>query len=363
LPKESVQVFSSQRNIESSLDCQEMLYTSTKDGKQLPEPSPLDMDKFPKKATKFQFQGQFAFAFTPHPGPWAGDFFQSVDVYMFDPEKQRHVHIGQWSLANHYVKSVCANGRFLVISFWPYDEEAVRALYESGYRERQLKRLVKQAAAENMKLGKKLDLKTAELKTKNKKIKDQKGKLKQAKKENGKLEKKVHNLKKDLKKKDEVISSQKLHLKEKDNENSRLKTEVNSKRAESESLRRDMKRKDQDAAKTQARLASQLTSQLSEIQELNRRLQEERAERNRLRDPIHVYVMETDGMCKEDWKLVLDYHKGAHELRLGQEERDGTRALFVTVEDDCFTFKLNAPEKILQQSNLPSVPKQLCPDW
>eukprot|EP00475_Leptophrys_vorax_P014699 TRINITY_DN20983_c0_g4_i1.p1 TRINITY_DN20983_c0_g4~~TRINITY_DN20983_c0_g4_i1.p1 ORF type:complete len:438 (+),score=100.25 TRINITY_DN20983_c0_g4_i1:2-1315(+) len=272
----------------------------------------VPMDPFPRSATKCQLQGEFLFAFTPYKGEWAKDFFEKVDVYMFQEEEKSYSHIGEWSLANHFVRSVCGAGDYLVFSFWPFDEEACRAIYESAYNERKLVRMLRAQVEANVKL----------LEEKN----DLNHELVRTKQE---LEK---------------VGSENQQLRAKNEE---LSSNVSSLHYSVDSLQQQMRK------------------QINEVRSLSQQLQSERNERWRARDPIHIYVRDRkkDGKKKNDWTFVLDYHKGAHGLALGAEQPDKSRSLYVTVDDDCFEFQLAPAQKLLSLRGLPVVPEQLCPDF
>jgi len=86
---------------------------------ELAAPAPLQLD-VPDAATSFQFQGEFVFFFEPHAGTWAKAHFKSAVVHRFDAARGRHLPLRAFSFAGHYCN--CAAGRFLVFSFWPYEE-------------------------------------------------------------------------------------------------------------------------------------------------------------------------------------------------------------------------------------------------
>lgn len=373
--------------LRATLKNRKFFYTHSMDLHRLQQSAEVEMDDFPKNATKCQFQGAFAFFFSPYKGAWAKDFFQKVDVFMYDEGKRRHIHVGEWTLENHFVRSVCASGKFLVISFWPYDEEAARALFESGYTERQLIRLLKGQIEKNSALHNDLQSKEAAISRKERIIKKEKKALQRSRKENASLKKSIAEKTEAIESKEETIRQQKRQLKKKDSENQHLKGQAKHKDEkilqqhkamkdqEKELLRKDgeisnhketlqnVTREKGNLSSTVQSLQSTMNAQLEQVRQLTRQLEAERNERLRNRDPIHIYVMETSGTTKEDWTLVLDYHKGAHSLKLGDVDSDGSRKLFVTVNDDCFKFRLKPPEQILQEQNLPVVPDKLCDEF
>merc|ERR1711920_804128 len=117
------------------------------------------------------------------------------------------------------------------------------------------------------------------------------------------------------------------------------------------------------AAKQEAYLARKQLREKEEEWRRQRQNQERaRAERLRLRDPIHIYALVegTSGFSRQDWKLVVDYHKGAHDLYLGEPCPDGTQILEVTEHESVFRFNLVVPSDVMSMGlSLPIVPDRL----
>ena len=91
-----------------------------------------------------------------------------------------------------------------------------------------------------------------------------------------------------------------------------------------------------------------------------------RAERLRYRDPIHIWQLDGDaaGNAQADWTLVVDYHKGAHNLELRDPAGPaGAPQLWVTEHDKVYRFELVGPDNLAGLTGLPVVPGKLCPDF
>jgi len=102
-------------------------------------PVPLDVGVPPASATKWTFQGEFVFFFTPYPGAWAKDqHFRSVAVHRFSRKTHTYCALKEYELDGHYCNSAVGSGRFFVLSWWPYEAEAMRTMWEAVRRERAL---------------------------------------------------------------------------------------------------------------------------------------------------------------------------------------------------------------------------------
>lgn len=125
----------------------------------------------------------------------------------------------------------------------------------------------------------------------------------------------------------------------------------------------------QQKAQAMERAAQRAAQQQRERQwrDQRRRAAAARSERYRYRDPIHIYALDRPGTgtgdSAADWKLVVDYHKGAHALELTGDTAN--QRLLVTEHDTVFEFGLVAPAELasLDQLGLPVVPKSLCPGF
>ncbi len=87
-----------------------------------------------------------------------------------------------------------------------------------------------------------------------------------------------------------------------------------------------------------------------------------------MRDPIHIHMLTGgDGRHASDWTLVLDYHKGAHDLKLCEMEGEELVMLEVTEHDSVYHFALGDPAQVNSMRAagvpLPLVPGKLCEDF
>lgn len=267
----------------------------------LNEPIPLNLN-VPDEATEFQFQGEFAFFFQPYSGPWAKEHFENVLAYRFDSKCNSYKYIRNFSLKDHYCNSIAGSGRYIVISFWPYEEEAIRTVWESLRVSREMEK---------------------ELKKKNLEIK---------------------NLQIQVAERDAIISQ--------------LKTIISQQQAQL------------TMATMQAHKAYQEVQRAREEKMAWRKRRQDyeraRLERLRKRDPIYIFALQENcsGFEKEDWKLVLDYHKGAHNLVLHKPNKEsGDQRLEITENDTVYHFDLVVPANVNIIGNLPLVPGRLCADF
>jgi len=310
---------------------------------ELDEPLPLVLE-VPDNATKFQFQGEFVFFFEPYPGTWAKEHYKNVIVHRFDQDLQKYRQVGEFSLEGHYCNCAVAGGRYLVLSFWPYEEEAVRTIWEGL-------RVARKMEAEIQAKTKTIESLRGELTTKESHIGHLKECINEKDAQITQLKNEIARLKNALHQKNSYIAQQQ----------ERLKAQKEAAAARQEAYLR------QKAERAQAALARRQQREAEQMWRRQRQNQERaRQERLRLRDPIHVYVLEegTSGFCKEDWKLVVDYHKGAHDLYLGEPLPDGTQTLELTEHDNVFRFDLVVPHNVGSTGlSLPLVPGRLCPDF
>lgn len=282
----------------------------------LPSPEAVDMGPIPEGATKYSFQGDFVFFFKPFPGAWAKAHFKSVTVSHFDPEKLAYCEVGEYTLEGHYCNAAVGTGGYFALSWWPYEEEAVRTRHESAQQTKSLERWIEKQQQQ-------IEGQQKQIESQTKKIRSQKAELKQ-----------------------QVIAKK-----------------------QAEALRLEAEER---AAKEAARLQEQLRYE----QERTRRMQLEYAQRERIRmrDPIHVYALEAgaSGSARADWTLILDYHKGAHELEiLPPSAGAGTAHTVAAMERPVqvlrvrdsgmwYEFDLIAPSSLDRVGRLPVVPEKLC---
>jgi hypothetical protein len=282
----------------------------------LSEPRVLELPDVPS-ANQFLFKGEFAFFFDPHPGAWGKDYARRVTVTRWSASAGKHVVIATQELEGHYCNSAEGCGRFVALSWWPYNEEAVRRNHEANAVERkqqqQIDSLKRQVAARDQKLsklGQKLEAQRTTIRQQGKQL--------------------------------EASASA-----------------LESERAQHAST----KASEQSLRQYASRLADQAAQREREIESMRQQQQYNRAERLRLADPIHLFAMRegASGDSAEDWQLVLDYHKGAHELEItAPAAEDGSQLLRITEHDTVYTFAITVPANTAKLGTLPIVPSRLC---
>ena len=86
----------------------------------------------------------------------------------------------------------------------------------------------------------------------------------------------------------------------------------------------------------------------------------QRNERLRMRDPIHIYQLSSgNGTQQSDWTLVVDFHKGAHDIKLDYDRNSESHSLEITENNNVFLFDLLFPD-LQSFSDLPLEPERLC---
>lgn len=272
-------------------------------------------------ATHFQVQGEFLCSFQPYAGTWAKSHFRVVTVHRYVARLHSYQKIGSYSLDKHYCNCAVVAGRYMVFSFWPYEEEAVRTIWEGLRVSRGME--------------KELRAKDRELKVAKEEVRTLRVKLEQVQQQLQATQAQLqHHL-------SQLFSSWR--------EASQAKEEA--KRAKEEARQ----------AKEEARQAEGQWRRMQQAREA------ERNERLRLRDPIHIYALEegASGMRPEDWTLVLDYHKGAHGIELEDPRPDGRQQrVQFTVGDLSLQFDLVVPGNVSSlKAKLPLSPSLLCADF
>ena len=283
-------------------------------------PVPIEIGMAPPGSTAFCFQGEFVFFFTPYPGAWAKEHYKSVTVHRFDSKKTMTYHkVADYSLEGHYCNSAVGSHGFMVLSWWPFEDEAMRAIWESG----------RQIASQD----KELQAAKKELET--------------------------------------VKKASALALTAKDDALARSAQTIRALTAKQQA--KDLAFR-QRAEQQKAQRAQQINERLARIQresawKATRAAQARtRSERFRMRDPIHVYALDSgkNGSSESDWRLVLDYHKGAHALEVfAPSEGSGNQRLLVTENDQVFAFDLLqlTSNDVRNIGKLPIVPGRLCADF
>lgn len=318
----------------------------------------------PARCTTFQVQGEFVFSFEPYPGPWAKQHYRSVTVQRFDARTSGYRVVTKYELERHYCNCAVAAGRYLVISFWPYEEEAMRTVWECVRLGRVKDKALKESSTEIEALRKEVDeLKTA-LREKEALVESLRGELDQERNESQQLREQLQRLQgqimaaqRSIASKNAFIKKQssRMHAQEKAHERQvqHWKGRVSAARSQAFAARREA-REQRNKAQAVER----------DYQRLQRSYEYKRAERLRLLDPIHVYALRDgrDGFHRDDWALVLDYHKGAHELSLMEPEPGSTHQLLEVVEHSTVVqFALHVPSNLSTiGATLPLCPGRLC---
>jgi hypothetical protein len=323
--------------------------THTLELEELAAPVPLPLD-VPDAATSFQFQGEFVFFFEPYPGTWAKQHYKSAIVHRFDPARQRHGLLRDFSLDGHYCNCAVGAGSYMVFSFWPYEEEAIRAIWECLRVARSMEKELRAKTREVDQLRQELAGKDAEASKLQRAIADRDARIADC---------------------EAAITS--LRATARSNAAQLVRARQDARAAVEDSRRAQSARREAVAEARAARAAAAAARKEQRATEAAWRRQQQnqeraRAERLRLRDPIHVYALRggAAGLRGDDWQLVLDYHKGAHDIRLGRAGPGGGRAqgLEVTEHRVVYRFELAVPEDLEAiRAPLPLVPARLCPDF
>ena len=333
----------------------QVLATHDFDLSPLPVPVALDLGDRPASATHVQFQGEFVFFFTPYSGPYAREHFRTVSIHRnANAATDEHsgpgalyARIGDYELDGHYCNAAVGCGRYFSLSWWPFEEEAMRAVWEAQRERRAQVKFAEALAKENERLRRVAS-------SQQKKIRGRDAKLKQQRQQ-------VKQLRGEVRSANQAARTQ-------------AAAAQAAKRQAADAKRRAAQAKAQAKAKAQQRSRAQFTAQVNitiNIRQMEReriRAQSRRSERFRFLDPIHIYALQggASGQAAEDWRLVVDYHKGAHALRItgvgssgsGSPER---QQLHITEHDKVFSFDLVAPHDLSGVRTC--VPGLLCPGF
>jgi hypothetical protein len=308
--------------------------------------TPIDLQlEWPESCTSFQFQGEFVFAFEPYPGTWAKEHFRSVTVLRFDAETCRYRKIANYALEGHYCNCAVAAGRYLVLSFWPYEEEAMRTVWECLRMGRTMEKTLKNNAAEIASLQTQLQEKEEELNAVKSELLSTKGEVEKLRQEVYKLRGSLFQAQQSLANKNQQISRMAASGHQKDLVHARQVQNLRSKMSQ---------------ARSEARV------ERDKYRAMQNRYEQQRLERLRLRDPIHVYALREGraGFEREDWAMVLDYHKGAHDLSISAPRVDGNQMLEVVEHSKVVQFELCVPRNVADiGAALPLQPGRLCDDF
>jgi len=320
-------------------------------------PVPLDVGVPPASATKWTFQGEFAFFFTPYPGAWAKDqHFRSVAVHRFSPKTHTYCALKEYELDGHYCNSAVGRGRFFVLSWWPYEAEAMRTMWEAVRRERDLLAAAASQEAEISALKSAQQDKEAEIAALRSAATADKATV-------AALKNRIASQEAARRKEQERKAAQKAQYQERQAaKQAQYEERKAEKQAEYDRRKAAQKAAYEDRKATRARERAWAQRMRDSARQ---------SERFRMLDPIHVYALQEprlSGDSGDDWALVLDYHKGAHALQLESGSAAGSgsgsgphQRLLVTEKDTVFSFDLVAPVDLgTLRGSLPVVPGRLC---
>jgi hypothetical protein len=285
-------------------------------------PVAVDMGTAPRDATHFSFQGEFVFFYVPYPGAWAKEHFQAVTVHRFDGAKsQRYQKVGDYNLDGHYCNAAVGSHQYFLLSWWPFEDEAMRAHWEASRQLRVQGKSLQSAERDAARLRQALQAKDAELAGKDSTI---------------------VGLRAAVQRKDAQIARAHQQRQQEHKARQQRRQDQAAERASRQALRRQ-----QEATWRRQRRSAAAA----------------RSERFRMRDPIHVYALagNTSGTKAADWHLVLDYHKGAHGLEIfAPHGAEHAQRLKVTEGEVVFEFDLVVPGDLSSLGPLPIVPGRLC---
>lgn len=328
----------------------------------------------PEACTTYQLQGEFLLCFEPFVGPWAKQHFRRVTVLRFDARVgARHYRpVGTYELERHYCNCAVAAGRYLVLSFWPYEEEAMRTVWECLRIGRTMEKALRSNADEIEAMRGEVASLQAALRDKEQQLQAVQRELAQERGESERLRHLLEQLQYGLHQAQRAIASRNAVIAQR---TSQLRMQHVAHQRQVRDLRGQM-----NMARSKAAVARrEARSQRMQVQALERQgramqqnYERQRLERLRLRDPIHVYALQggRDGFDRDDWALVLDYHKGAHELSLSAPARstDGGRTtsqlLEVVEHSTVVQFELHVPRNVADiGAPLPLQPGRLCEEF
>ena len=374
---------------------QQIFATHNADLTPLSEPVPIDLGEVPAGATKFQFDGEFCFFYTPYPGAWAKEHFKTVSVHRFDAAKtQTFRRIGDYDLNGHYCNSAVGNSKYFVLSWWPFEDEAMRSNWEAERQLRSQAKTLQSTEREAEKLRRELEQKDAAIAQTDDKNSRLTSQLKQKDSTIAHANSQNSRLKSQLKHKDEHIAKlqqQQNQLRQQQKQEKQrqyeLRQQEKQRQYELRQQERQERQREYELQKQEKQRQYELRKQQQQLERAARRQRElawqaqrraaaqARNERFRLRDPIHIWALEAgkDGNDASDWHLILDYHKGAHDLELSApfpsdddedagaaEGRGMIQRLRVTENNKIFDFDLVAPGDLADIGRLPIVPGRLC---
>ena len=340
-------------------------------------PVALDLGPAPPAATRFSFQGEFAFFYTPYPGAWAKEHFQTTTVHRFDGAKSlRYQKVGDYALNGHYCNAAVGSHQYFLLSWWPFEDEAMRAHWEAERQLRAQGKSLRSAEREVTQLRQEARERDAVLGSQNQAIFRLQA---QTKRKDAQI---VQQLETTQRAQRATEQRHQEALQVLQQRNVRIQVAVERKSAQialqeektqrQQALRQERFRlREEEARRKQAERESRRALRQQREEAWRRQRQAaatSRAERFPLRDPIHVYALAggKSGTKQSDWHLVVDYHKGAHGLELSAPfqtdmgRQGSTQRLKVTEGNVVFEFDLVVPEDLGTLGQLPIVPGRLC---
>jgi FtsZ-binding cell division protein ZapB len=331
-------------------------HSATLEELESPVQIPFELDA---ACTAVQVQGEFLFTFEPYPGTWAKEHFRRVVLHKFDASACRYRKVTTYELDRHYCNCAVASGRYLVISFWPYEDETMRTVWECM----RIGRTMEKALATNSSEIKSLRGEVEELK---RQLRGKEQELQQAQGEASALRQQTQQLKRSVQQAQRVIASKSAALSQGGfyvyNLHDDQKRDLRGGPVDQLSRARSKTAQARSDARTQRLKVEALRRQSNRMQ---KSYESQRMERRRLADPIHIYALNSgrDGFNREDWTLVLDYHKGAHELSLSAPPGGGSTAQMLEVleHSTVVQFELCVPRDVASIGvPLPLQPGRLC---
>ena len=369
--------------------------THSLDLQKLDKPLALDLGDLPLGATKFQFHGEFAFFFKPYPGAWAKEHFETCTVVRYSSKASSHKRVMEKSLAGHYCNAAVGCGGYVVLSWWPYEDEAMRAIHEGAKSlravEKTLVLTVKSSEAQSSKQQaeiarqqKALEAREAELAVQREAVEREKGAAKAANGARLQAERRAVQAERGAQatkaSADALVANARFQAQgatraaqlerdarfQAEKRAAQAQYQVGKARAQGERDAQYQADKARAHAERNAQYQAEKARREAE-KEARRRAEaawrSQMSERFRLRDPIHVYALraQRSGDAEADWTLVLDYHKGAHALELDDSsELGGNQKLRVTEHNKVFEFDLVSAGEFEGIGTLPIVPPSLC---
>jgi len=98
-------------------------------------------------ASRYKFHGNVLIYFFEYPDS-TGVHFEKILVFRFDIQRGEFVMDGEFKLRNNYINCATATDKYLLISYWPYDVEAVKRVVEHLAKEKAAQAIIRNQEAE-----------------------------------------------------------------------------------------------------------------------------------------------------------------------------------------------------------------------